>query len=163
MFPTPGYLQLVRVFATPDDLRGAVGEHLGYSDWLLITQAQVTAFADATGDHQWIHVDPERAATGPYGATIAHGYLMLSLLPRLCAEVYRVDGVALAVNYGLNRVRFPAPVPTGSEVRAGLRVVAVNETPGGVGVTCEATVEVRGAPKPSCVAETVTRLYFPTP
>ena len=153
----------MRVFPTPGDLRGAVGEHLGYSDWSLITQDQVTAFADATGDHQWIHVDTERAATGPYGTTIAHGYLVLSLLPVLCAGVFRVDGAALAVNYGLNRVRFPAPVPTGSEVRAGVRVAGVEEVAGGIAATCEVAVEVRGASKPSCVAETVTRWYLPTP
>lgn len=153
----------MRVFATPDDLRGAVGEHLGYGEWSVVPQEQVTAFASATGDSQWIHVDPERAAAGPFGTTIAHGYLVLALLPKLCAGVFRVEGATLAVNYGLNRVRFPAPVPTGAAVRAGVRLVAVEDTPGGVGVTCQVTVEVRGATKPSCVAETVTRWYLPTP
>ena len=108
----------MKVFESVDELRAAAGEHLGYSDWHTVDQAQVTAFAEATGDRQWIHVDPERAAQGPFGTTVAHGYLTLSLLPMLVSQVYRVTGVRMGLNYGLNRVRFPAPLPTGSQVRA---------------------------------------------
>jgi acyl dehydratase len=149
----------MRTFDSLARLGAAVGEHLGHSEWLPVEQARVDAFAEATGDHQWIHVDPVRAAAGPYGGTIAHGYLVLSLLPVLAAQVYRVDGVRLAVNYGLNRVRFPAPVPTGSAVRAGIRLLAADEVPGGLHVVNEVTVERQGQAKPCCVAETVSRLY----
>jgi acyl dehydratase len=149
----------VRAFATPAELRTAVGEHLGYSDWRVVDQAQVDTFAEATGDRQWIHVDPERAKQGPYGTTIAHGYLVLSLLPSLASEVYRVDGVRMAVNYGLNRVRFPAPVPTGSAIRGGIRLVAAEEIAGGLHVINEVTVERQGEARPCCVAETVSRFY----
>jgi acyl dehydratase len=142
------------------ELRTAAGEHLGYSDWRVVEQARVDAFAEVTGDRQWIHVDQRRAAAGPFGTTIAHGYLVLSLLPSFAAEIFRVDGVRLAVNYGLNRVRFPAPVPTGSALRAGLRVLAVRELAGGaLHVVNEVTVELRDGPKPCCVAETVSRLH----
>ncbi|MGE5826788.1 MAG: MaoC family dehydratase, partial [Micromonosporaceae bacterium] len=106
----------MRTFDSIADLAKAAGEHLGYSEWHTVTQEQVNAFADATGDHQWIHIDPQRAAAGPFGTTIAHGYLMLSLLPMLASEVYRVAGASTRGNYGLNRVRFPAAVPTGSRV-----------------------------------------------
>jgi acyl dehydratase len=150
----------VRTFASPDELRAAVGEHLGYSDWRVVDQAQVNAFAEATGDLQWIHVDPERAAQGPFGTTIAHGYLILSLLPALAAEIYRVKGVRMAVNYGLNRVRFPNPVPTGSRIRGGGRLVSVEEVKGGFQVVNEVTVEREGEQKPSCVAETLSRFYI---
>ena len=140
------------------DLESCAGTHLGYSAWHEITQEQVNAFADATGDHQWIHVDPERAAAGPFGTTIAHGYLTLSLLPALLGDRLRVEGVRMAVNYGLNRVRFPAPVPVGSRVRAEL--LEVTEVSGGVQVVARVTVEREGGDKPVCVAETVTRLYL---
>ena len=149
----------MREFASPAELQAAVGEHLGYSDWRVVDQAQVDAFAEATGDRQWIHTDPERARQGPFGATIAHGYLVLSLLPSLMTEVYRVSGVRMAVNYGLNRVRFPAPVPTGSKIRAGIRLVAAEEIDGGIHVLNEVTVQREGEPKPCCVAETVSRFY----
>src|SRR4051812_44494286 len=110
----------MRVFDDLDDLRKAVGEQLGYSEWHTVTQEQINTFAEATGDHQWIHVDPEAAAKGPFGTTIAHGYLTLSLIPMLAAQVSRTDGARMGVNYGLNKVRFPAPVPVGSKVRAGV-------------------------------------------
>ena len=119
----------------------------------------VGAFAEATGDRQWIHTDPERARQGPFGTTIAHGYLVLSLLPSLAFEVYRVGGVRMAVNYGLNRVRFPGPVPTGAKIRAGVRLIAAEEIDGGVHVLNEVTVEREGESKPCCVAETVSRFY----
>jgi len=150
----------MRVFASPAALVEAAGEHLGYSGWQVVSQARVTAFADATDDRQWIHVDPERAAGGPFGTTVAHGYLMLSLLPSLSAEVYHVDGVRMALNYGLNRVRFPAPLPTGSPVRAGIRLLETSEVEGGLQVVTEVTLEREGGPKPCCVAQTIARLYL---
>jgi acyl dehydratase len=150
----------MRVFESADALRAAVGEHLGYSDWHVVTQEQVNLFADATGDHQWIHIDPERAAQGPFGTTVAHGYLTLSLVPMLAAEVSRVDGAKMGVNYGSNKVRFPAPVPTGSRVRAGVKLMSVEDVPGGVQVINEVTIEREGGDKPCCVGEIVSRVYF---
>ncbi|MGC1212740.1 MAG: MaoC family dehydratase [Micromonospora sp.] len=150
----------MRIFAAPDELTKAVGDHLGYSDWHRVDQAQVDAFAEATGDRQWIHVDPERAKSGPFGGTIAHGYLMLSLIPALAAEVYRIDGVRMGVNYGLDKVRFPAPLPTGSRVRAGVSVVSVEPVQGGLQVANEVTLEREGGEKPCCVARTLARFYF---
>jgi len=140
-----------------DGLKAHTGEHLGYSDWHQITQEQINTFADATGDHQWIHIDAERAAAGPFGTTIAHGYLTLSLAPLLLSEVYSVSGVALALNYGLNKVRFPSPVPVDSSVRAGVALQQVEDVAGGVQVTMVVTFEIRDAPKPACVAEIVFR------
>jgi len=150
----------VRVFESPEELVAAAGEHLGYSDWLVISQEQVSLFADATLDHQWIHLDAERAAQGPFGTTIAHGYLTLSLLPKLASDVYTVKGVKMGVNYGLNKVRFPSPVPTGSKVRVGIKVLSVEPVPGGYQVINEATIEREGSEKPACVAQTVSRMYF---
>jgi acyl dehydratase len=149
----------MRTFANFEELRASAGGHLGYSAWRTVDQDQVTAFADATDDHQWIHVDPERAAAGPFGGTIAHGYLMLSLIPSFTSEVYRVDGTRMAVNYGLNKVRFPAPRPVGSQIRAGVRLASVEPVEGGVQVVAEVTIEREGFPKPCCVAETVARFY----
>jgi acyl dehydratase len=132
---------------------------LGYSEYHTVTQEQVNLFADATGDHQWIHVDPERAKSGPFGGPIAHGYLTLSLLPILVGQIVRVDGVTMGVNYGTNKVRFPSPVPVGSEIRAGATVASVDDVAGGVQVALDVVVTVRDAAKPSCVAEIVTRYY----
>jgi acyl dehydratase len=140
-------------------LKAMVGEHLGYSDWMVVDQERIDAFAAATGDHQWIHVDPARAAAGPFRTTIAHGYLTLSLVPMLMSQVVRVEGVAMGVNYGCNRVRFPAPVPVGSELRLGASVASVEDVSGGVQVVMDVAVEVRGAPKPSCAAQVVFRYY----
>jgi acyl dehydratase len=142
-----------------DDLAGNIGKHLGYSDWHLVDQAQINAFADATGDHQWIHVDPERAKAGPFGTTIAHGYFTLSLVPVLLGQVLRVQPVSLVVNYGLNKVRFPAPVPSGSRIRMGAELTGVEEIKGGVQATVTGTFEVEGQEKPACVAEIVFRYY----
>jgi acyl dehydratase len=136
-----------------------VGEHLGFSDYHQVTQEQVNTFAEATGDHQWIHIDVERAKAGPFGGPIAHGYLTLSLAPVLLAQVLRVDGVAMGVNYGANKVRFPAPVPVGANVRIGAKLLGVEDVSGGKQVTIEATFEVEGASKPSCVAELLFRYY----
>ena len=142
-----------------DELADQVGSELGVSDWQVVTQDQVNLFADATGDHQWIHVDPERARSGPFGQTIAHGFLTLALLPALLHDLALVDGYRLAVNYGLNRVRFPAPVPVGARIRARAILKAAEAVAGGTQVVLESTVEVEGQDKPGCVAETVTRYY----
>ena len=144
---------------TIDDLTALVGTHLGYSDYVHVTQEQVNLFADATGDHQWIHVDPVRAEAGPFGRTIAHGYLTLSLIPVLLGGVMKVDGVTMGVNYGSNKVRFTSPVPVGSEIRAGATLASVEEVSGGVQVTLDVVVEVKDATKPSCVAQVVSRYY----
>jgi acyl dehydratase len=142
-----------------DELRKLAGADLGASDWLEITQDRVDTFADATGDHQWIHVDVERAKGGPFGGTIAHGYLTLALVIPLWTEILRIDGVGMKINYGLNRVRFPAPVPVGSRVRLHARVTAADDVPGGVQLTVDLTVERHGADKPAVVAEAVYRYY----
>ena len=136
-----------------------MGEHLGYSDWHEITQEQVNKFADATGDHQWIHVDVERAKSGPFGTTIGHGYLTLSLAPIFIFQILKVEGAKLVVNYGLGKVRFPAPVPSGSRVRMGAEIGAVEPVSGGLQVTLNATFEIDGQPKPACVAEILFRYY----
>ncbi|HEY3881014.1 MAG TPA: MaoC family dehydratase [Trebonia sp.] len=138
-----------------DELAGWVGRHLGYSDWLLVDQARINLFADATGDHQWIHVDPERAAGGPFGATVAHGYLTLSLIPSLVSQIYKVEGVPLRINYGSDKVRFPAPVRAGSRIRAGAELLRLDRGASGVRSTVRVTVEIEGEPKPACVAETL--------
>ena len=142
-----------------DGLKDKVGDHLGYSDWMEITQDQVNLFADATGDHQWIHIDPERAKAGPFGGPIAHGYLTLSLAPVLIGQVLRVDGISMGVNYGLNKLRFPSPVPVGSKLRLGATLAAVDDIAGGAQVTLDLTFEVEGKDKPSCVAQAVYRYY----
>ncbi|MER6441112.1 MaoC family dehydratase [Streptomyces sp. NPDC001185] len=149
-----------RTFATVDELRAAVGEQLGYSDWVEIDQKRIDLFAEATGDHQWIHVDPERAASGPFGTTIAHGYLTLSLLPLFGPQLISVEGVQMGVNYGTNKVRFPAPVPVGSRLRATAKVTGVDDVAGGVQVSVAFTVERDGGNKPVCVAESVSRYYL---
>ncbi|KOT60725.1 MULTISPECIES: MaoC family dehydratase [Streptomyces] len=149
-----------RVFGSLDELRNAVGEDLGTSDWLEIDQKRIDLFADATGDHQWIHVDPERAAAGPFGATIAHGYLTLALLPALVPQLLRVDNVKMGINYGVNKVRFPAPVPVGSRLRATAKIADVTEVTGGVQLATAVTVEREGGDKPVCVAETLSRFLL---
>ncbi|GAA4641105.1 MaoC family dehydratase [Gordonia humi] len=150
----------MRILNGADELKAAEGTHLGYSDWVEIDQARIDKFADATGDHQWIHVDPERAASGPFGATIAHGYLTLSLIPMLSWQVYKVEGNTMGINYGSNKVRFPSTVPVGSRVRAGVEIVSVTETAAGYQVINRVTVEREGGDKPACVAETVSVLAF---
>jgi acyl dehydratase len=142
-----------------DEFHALVGHHLGYSEWERVDQARVNLFADATGDHQWIHVDPERAKGGPFGGPIAHGYLTLSLAPVLLNQVLSVEGMTFGVNYGCNKVRFPSPVPVGSDVRMGVTVAEVDDVEGGVQVVFDLAIEVRDAPKPSCVAQVVYRYY----
>ncbi|MDT3397504.1 MaoC family dehydratase [Streptomyces sp. B1866] len=149
-----------RIFSSPDDLRSAVGADLGPSDWLEVDQKRIDLFADATGDHQWIHVDPEKAAAGPFGTTIAHGYLTLSLLPLFTPQLLRVEGVRMGINYGVNKVRFPAPVPVGSRLRATGRVAEVADVTGGVQVALAVALEREGGDKPVCVAEPVVRYLF---
>jgi acyl dehydratase len=149
-----------RTFASPDELRAAVGEELGTTGWLEIDQKRIDLFADATGDHQWIHVDPDRAARGPFGTTVAHGFLTLSLIPSFTAELLRVEGVKMGVNYGVNKVRFPAPVPVGSRLRASGQIAEVTEVAGGVQLVTRITIEREGGEKPVCVAETVSRFYL---
>jgi acyl dehydratase len=148
-------------FESLEELRKAVGTEVGVSDWLQIDQSRINLFADATDDHQWIHVDPQAAAQGPFGTTVAHGYLTLALLPKLSEGVVRVKDVRMGVNYGLNKVRFPAPVPVGSRVRARYELVSVEDVDnGGVQTVFRVTVEREGGDKPVCVAETVSRFYF---
>lgn len=142
-----------------EGLKAHVGQHLGYSDWHEVTQAQVNLFADATDDHQWIHVDVERAKAGPFGGPIAHGYLTLSLAPALLSEILHVSGVAMGVNYGLDKLRFPSPVPVGSKLRAGAELAGVEDVAGGVQVTLSVTFVVEGGAKPVCVAEVLFRYY----
>jgi acyl dehydratase len=141
-----------------DEVRAAVGRHLGYSDWLEITQDRVNLFAEATGDYQWIHVDVERAKReSPFGGPIAHGYLSLSLSNLLVPTVVEVDGFSLAINYGVDRVRFPAPVPVGARLRAGVELVEVGDVAGGIQTTMRVTMEVEGSEKPACVIESLAR------
>lgn len=147
-----------RSFGTVADLEAAVGTHLGYSDWLSIDQERIDTFADATGDHQWIHVDPDRAAGGPFGGTIAHGYLTLSLVPVLLSSVLDYVGWTTKINYGSDKVRFPSPVPVGSRVRAGVELLAVRAVSSGIQVSNRVTVEIEGRDRPAVVAETLTLL-----
>ena len=142
-----------------DELKGLAGQDLGHSSWLEISQERVNTFADATGDHQWIHVDVEKAKAGPFGGPIAHGYLTLSLVIPLFGELLQVDGVKMGVNYGLEKVRFPHPVPVGSKIRLNAKVVSVEDVPGGTQSTFDFTVEIDGVAKPACVARTVYRQY----
>jgi len=150
---------VTRTVAGIDGLKQLVGTELGTSTPWLVTQEAVQQFAEATGDHQWIHVDVERAMGGPFGGPIAHGYLTLSLLPALLPTIFVVEGASMAVNYGLNRMRFPSPVPVGSEVVCTVTVVAVDDVGGGAQVTLGTVITVVGAPKPACVAEIVFRYY----
>lgn len=144
-----------------EQLPEMVGKTLGTSDWVLIDQARIDAFAQATGDHQWIHVDPERAAAGPFGATVAHGFLTLSLLPMFFAQTFTIDGGRMSVNYGLNKVRFPAPVPVGSRLRAQISLLACDAVANDVWqFTMSATIEREGSSKPVCVAEFLSRRYL---
>lgn len=143
------------VFEGLAQIEAAIGTHIGHSEWMEITQERVDAFADATGDHQWIHVDPARAADGPYGTTIAHGYLTLSLLPVLGAEILDIRGFSMMINYGLEKVRFPAAVPVGSRIRAGIELASLQRKSSGIQLNSVVTVEIDGGDRPALVAETV--------
>jgi acyl dehydratase len=151
---------MATVFKTPADLEGAVGTHLGYSDWLTIEQDRIDKFADATGDHQWIHVDPEKAKDGPFGACIAHGYLTQSLVNYFLPQIVDVRGISMGVNYGADKLRFPAPVPVGSKIRGGGELISVERTKdGGYQATVRVTVEIEGSSRPGCVIDTISRYY----
>jgi acyl dehydratase len=145
--------------AQPKDLLPMIGSDLGSSPWLDVTQERIDTFADATDDHQWIHVDVERAKTGPFGGPIAHGYLTLSLLIPLWSEILVIEDLDMAVNYGLNKVRFPAPVPAGSRVQVSATLADAEEVPGGIQATVDAVMRVEGADKPVCIAQMVHRYY----
>jgi len=149
----------VRTFTDIDQLAAAVGEELGTSDWFEVTQERVDQFADATDDHQWIHVDRERAAQGPFGGTIAHGYMTVSLIPALSQSIFSVETDGPRLNYGLNKVRFPNPVPVGSRVRAHATLAELADVPAGKQLVVRYTIEIEGQDKPACVAETVVLLF----
>ncbi|CAN5273368.1 MaoC family dehydratase [soil metagenome] len=151
---------MTKVFSSIDDFKSAVGDEVGVSDWHTVDQPQIDLFAEATLDPQWIHIDPVKAAAGPYGTTIAHGYLTLSLLAPLMKSTYRVEGATRAVNYGLNKVRFAAPVPVNSRVRVRVALQSVDDVPGGVQAVWKSTIELEGSEKPACIAEPVVRIYF---
>ena len=154
------YIAAMRIFEHMAELAALSGQDIATSDWVEITQQQIDLFAQATGDHQWIHVDPERAAEGPFGTTIAHGFLTLSLLPRFFDSALHVRDTRMGVNYGLNRVRFTAPVPVGSRLRAQLKLIACEPIAGnGHQLTWQVTVEREGSDKPVCIAESITRRY----
>jgi len=149
----------MRTITGLDELEQAKGEELGVSDWHTITQSDIDAFADVTGDHQWIHVDPERAKDTPFGGTIAHGYFTLALGPRFSYDMFSLTGVAFGINYGLGKVRFPAPVPSGSRLRGHFKLLKYEPLDGGAQLTVEVTMEREGADKPVCVAESLARRY----
>jgi acyl dehydratase len=149
----------MRTITGLDELKQAEGQDLGTSDWHEVTQEAIDAFADVTGDHQWIHVDVERAKETPFGGTIAHGYYTLSLAPQFSYAMFKAEGFAFGVNYGLNKVRFPAPLPVGSKVRMRMKLAKVEDVPGGAQITSELTFEVEGGDKPVCVAESLSRVY----
>ncbi len=152
---------MATVFDTPKDLIGKEGMELGVSDWLEIDQERINTFADATGDHQWIHVDPERAKQGPFGAPIAHGYLTMSLVNKFLPETVEVHGISMGVNYGSDKLRFPAPVPVGSRIRGRSELVKVEEVKNGaIQATIRVTVEIEGGDRPACVVDTISR-YVP--
>jgi acyl dehydratase len=149
----------MRSFDHITDLQPLVGEIVGVSDWIAVTQERIQLFADATGDHQWIHLDAERAAKGPFGTTIAHGFLTLSLLPEMGASAFQVLDTRMGVNYGLGKVRFPSPVPSGSRLRGHFKLTKYEPLEGGAQITCEVTMEREGSDKPVCVAESIARRY----
>jgi acyl dehydratase len=151
----------MRIFNGLTEVRAAVGDHLGYSEYQVITQQDIDAFAALTGDDQWIHTDPVRAAGGPFGSTVAHGLLTLSLGPRHAKTIYRIDEMAASVNYGYDKIRFPSPVPVDSQIRVGAVISAVTDVPGGAQVAITFTWEVEGKPKPACVAQMLIRTLVP--
>ncbi len=152
---------MATIFESADDILNAVGKPLGESQWMTVTQERIQLFADATDDHQWIHVDPEKAKAGPFGACIAHGYLTLSLVSRFLPEIVEVRGMKMGVNYGCNKVRFPSAVKADARIRGKGEMIAAEKTPdGGVQAMIRITVEVEGQAKPGCVADTISRYYF---
>ncbi len=148
---------MTAIFDTPQDMLSAEGQHLGHSDWLTVTQQRIDLFADATGDHQWIHVDPEKAKDGPFGKCIAHGYLTLSLVSMFLPQIVEVRGASMGVNYGTDKIRFPAVVPVDSRIRGGGELIKVEEVKGTIQATVCITVEVEGGDRPACVVDTISR------
>ena len=142
------------------DLEASVGREAGPTDWFVMDQSRIDTFADATEDHQWIHVDPQRAAAGPFGTTVAHGFLTLSLVPYFAGQLRRIEGARMGINYGLDRVRFPAPVPAGARIRARSTLISVDQVGDAAHLVTRVTIEIEGGAKPACVADVVTRLYF---
>jgi acyl dehydratase len=151
---------VVAIFHSAEELRAATGRETGPTDWVAMEQSRIDAFADATDDHQWIHVDPARAAAGPFGSTIAHGYLTLSLVNLFLPDLVRVDGAKMGVNYGTGKVRFPAAVKVGARIRGRAQVIEATDVPGGVQVIVRVTIEIEGGDRPACVADTISRFYF---
>ena len=149
----------MRTFETIAELKELVGQEIGVSDWITVTQERIQLFADATNDHQWIHLDAERAKAGPFGTTIAHGFLTLSLLPEMAASAFGVRETRMGVNYGLNKVRFPAPVPSGSRLRGRFKLIGYEPLEGGAQLTVQVTMEREGSDKPVCIAESIGRRY----
>jgi len=149
----------MRSFPTIAELKDLVGQEIGVSDWITVTQERIRLFAEATNDHQWIHLDIERAKAGPFGTTIAHGFLTLSLLPEMAASAFEVRETRMGVNYGLNKVRFPAPVPSGSRLRGHFKLVGYEPLEGGAQLTIQVTMEREGSDKPVCIAESIARRY----
>jgi len=154
---------MAALFRSHQEIVAAQGAQLGPSDWLKVTQDRIDRFADATDDHQWIHTDPERAAAGPFGCTVAHGYLTLSLVNRFLPELFRVEGAQMGVNYGCDRVRFPAPVPVDARIRGRGEIVRVDLAQGGTQVVIRVTVEVEGSSRPAAVVDTISRFFWPEP
>jgi acyl dehydratase len=150
----------VRVFRSSDDLTAAVGEHLGYSAWIEMPQARINQFAEATGDHQRIHVDSERASAGPFGSTIAHGFLVLSLIPSMLWDIFAIENASMQMNYGCDRVRFTSPVPVGSYLRASAQIDSVQHTPNGIKVLTRATIERQDREQPACIADLLALVVF---
>lgn len=148
---------MTTIFESIDELSSSVGQHLGHGEWMEITQDRIDQFAAATGDDQWIHVDAEKAAAGPFGTTIAHGYLTLSLTNKFLPDIFEVRNVSMGINYGVNKVRFPSPVPVGSRIRVGAELAECSEIAGGVQTIMKVVVEIEGSEKPACVAEAVSR------
>jgi acyl dehydratase len=151
---------MVAIFHSAEELRAAAGREAGPTDWITVEQSRVDAFSDATDDHQWIHVDPARAASGPFGTTIAHGYLTLSLVNFFLPDLVRVEGAKMGVNYGTNKVRFPAAVKVGARIRGRAQVLEAADVPGGVQIVVRVTIEIEGGDRPACVADTISRFFF---
>ena len=149
----------MRTFETIAELKDLVGQEVGVSEWITVTQERIQLFAEATNDHQWIHLDTERAKGGPFGTTIAHGFLTLSLLPEMAATAFHVRETRMGVNYGLNKVRFPAPVPSGSRLRARFKLIGYEPLDGGAQITTQVTMEREGSDKPVCIAESIARRF----
>ena len=151
---------MVAIFHSAEELRAAAGREAGPTDWITVEQSRVDAFADATDDHQWIHVEPARAASGPFGTTIAHGYLTLSLVNFFLPNLVRVEGAKMGVNYGTNKVRFPAAVKVGARIRGRAQVLEATDVSGGVQIVVRVTIEIEGGERPACVADTISRFFF---